>query len=165
MKRTMRKPALKLAVGLALLGLAGCGPVKKSIFPPLVSVQSLHLEANGRWDITLRIQNDSYTGMTFNAVSLDMTLHGHPAGHVDAQPALAIPQLSSDVTHVELQPQADAAKALAAIANKGSSASVTYRLKGSVTAVSEQDKKTPHTFKVSHKDWLSPVPGIPDTFR
>lgn len=165
MKRSMRKPVLTLATGIALLALAACGPVKKDVFPPLVSVQSVHLEANGHWDITLRVQNNSQVGMTFDALSLDMRLQDHPAGHIDTRPALWVPQMATDVTHVELQPQPDAARALAAIANKGSSASVTYRLEGSVTAVPEQGNKKPRTFKVSHHDWLSPVPGIADTFR
>ncbi len=163
----MKRLILAMAGGVLLLCLAGCGPTRKSVFPPLLSVQQLHLQSDGSWDVTLHIQNNSYTGMTFTQLHLHMMLQGHDAGTLDKTLSLAIPQLAADVTHVHLDPRTDAARALAAIANKGSSASVTYRFKGSVSAIPDQEKdKPPRTFQLdSKKDWLSPVPGIANTFR
>lgn len=159
MKRTLRWFAV-----LALVALAGCGPTRKSVFPPATRVQELHIAADGSWQITLRLTNNSYTGMRFQSVQLDMDVDGRPAGTLQASPNLDIPQFAADVVQLTLHPDPAAAKALAAIANKGSSVSIGYRLKGSIGALPD-DEKQPRSFPISHHDWLSPVPGIDNTFR
>lgn len=158
------KRILYASVILAAVLLAGCGRPRPSVFPPDVQIQELHLADHGQWQITLRLQNNSYTGMRFQTLSLAMRVDGHVAGTLTASPALEVPQFAADVVQVQLTPAPKAAAALAAIANKGSSASVDYRLTGTVHARADDEDK-PREFKVHHHDWLSPVPGIADTFR
>ncbi|GAB3026489.1 hypothetical protein GCM10027285_05690 [Oleiagrimonas citrea] len=144
----------------SLVALSACGPTRKSVFPPLVSIQQLHVTADGQWQMQLRIQNNSYDGVKFSAVHLDMKLHGVAAGRIDQPIDLDIPALSVDVAEVRIMPSAAAAKLLAASGN-----SVRYQLSGSATGQPEQSKKA-RTFKVQSQDtWLSPVPGIADTWR
>jgi predicted small lipoprotein YifL len=159
MKRTLRWLAV-----FALIAVAGCGPTRKSVFPPATRIQELHIAADGSWQITLRLTNNSYTGMRFQSVQLAMDVDGHPAGTLQASPDLDIPQFAADVVQLTVHPDGIAAQALTAIANKGSSASIGYRLKGMVTALPDDEKK-PRTFQITHRDWLSPVPGIDNTFR
>jgi hypothetical protein len=56
------------------------------------------------------------------------------------------------------------AKALRDSASKGSAGALAYTLSGSVRAKPEQEKE-PRDFDFSGKDWLSPAPGIADTWR
>ena len=40
------------------LGLIACGPPRKSVFPPAVSIQQLQVQPSGAWHLTVRIQNN-----------------------------------------------------------------------------------------------------------
>lgn len=150
---------------LVLLGLAACGPTKKPVFPPLVSIQELHIQPDGHWAITLRLQNNSYVAMKFTRLDMALTVKSSPAGQLTQSLDLEIPEFAADVVHIELAPQSAAAHTLASLANKGSSVSAPYTLKGSVTATPEQAGDKPRTLQVHGKNWLSPVPGIDRTFR
>lgn len=151
-------PALLLTV------LAACSPPRKSMYPPTVSVQQLHVKPDGRWHMQMRILNNSYGSMDFRALHLTMTINNQPATSIDADFELEIPALSADITEVTIQPSAEAAHALAAIADKGSSGALAYTLQGIAGAIPEKSDKT-RDFKVESHDWLSAVPGVADTYR
>jgi hypothetical protein len=68
------------------------------------------------------------------------------------------------VVQIDVLPTAAMASALAASAAKGSAGALPYTLSGTVSATPEHEKK-PRDFDFSGKDWLSPVPGIADTWR
>ena len=157
----MKREAVTWLLVTVLVGmLAACGPVHKSVFPPLVSVQQLHVGSDGLWHMQLRIQNNSYQGVKFSHVKLAMTVHGTAAGTLDVPINLDIPALSVDVAEVRLAPSTAAAKALASGGD-----SVPYQLTGTLTGSPEQESKA-RTFKVhSEQHWLSPMPGIPGTWR
>ena len=57
---------------LLCLTLVACGPPKKSVFPPTVTVQQLTVLPAGQWRLTVRIQNNSYSGMDFSALEGSM---------------------------------------------------------------------------------------------
>jgi hypothetical protein len=59
---------LRWVIPVLLLGLAACGPAKKSVFPPTVNNQHLVLLPSGQWQLTVRIQNNSYAGMKFSSI-------------------------------------------------------------------------------------------------
>ena len=160
MKRLLRHVAL---VALAA-GLAACGPPRKSVFPPAVSIQQMSVRPDGLWHLTVRIQNNSYVGMDFTAldgqlqVANGIPVRLHAGFHRD------IPALSGDVIALDLLPTAAMGKALAAVAAKGSAGSLAYRVSGTARARPDQEKQ-PRDFAFDGNDWLSPVPGIPNTYR
>lgn len=155
---------LRWIIPVLLLGLAACGPAKKSVFPPTVSIQQLVVLPDGQWQLTVRIQNNSYAGMEFR--SLDGQLQIAELGPVRLHGTfeLDIPQLAGDVTNLKLWPTAAMSQALQAIADKGSAAALAYRISGSTVAKPEQESKA-RAFDFSGNDWISAVPGIPHTFR
>lgn len=149
---------------LVMVGLAGCGPPRKSMFPPTVSVQQLRVTPDGHWRMHVRILNNSYGSMDFRRLTLTMSVNNQPAAQIDTRFDLAIPPLSADVTQVDVTPSANAATALAAIADKGSAGSVAYSLTGTAIAIPEHDD-SPREYPVESHDWLSAIPGIAHTYR
>jgi hypothetical protein len=159
-----RLPIVRVATLACLALLAACGPTKKSVFPPAVSLQEVKAKADGPWHVTLRVRNNSYGGMSFDR--LQGTLQVGDLGGVllDAKIDQDIPSFAADVATVDILPTPEMAKALAALAAKGSGGALPYSIEGRVTATPEKEDK-PRTFPVHGKSWLSPVPGIADTYR
>lgn len=152
---------LVLILGVAL---AGCGPPRKSIFPPQVSIQQLVAMPDGQWQLTLRIQNNSYDSMDFTALDGQLRMGGQMPILLHATFTRSIPELAGDVITLKVLPTAAMAQALQAIEAKGSAGSLEYHLSGSITATPEQAGK-PRDFAFQGADWLSPVPGIAHTYR
>lgn len=146
------------------LGLVACGPPRKSVFPPAVSIQQLQVQPGGLWHLTVRIQNNSYGEMDFT--SLEGTLQVAQLEPVRLHGTFKrdIPALSGDVIELDLLPTPQMSKALADTAAKGSAGSLAYRVSGTARAKPEQEDQ-PRDFDFSGNDWLSPVPGIAGTFR
>ena len=147
-----------------VLGLVACGPPRKSVFPPAVSIQQLQVQASGVWHLTMRIQNNSYGEMDFT--SLEGTLQVAQLEPVRLHGTFKrdIPALSGDTVELDVLPTPSMTAALAATAAKGSGGSLAYRVTGSTIARPEQEGQ-PRSFDFSGNDWLSPVPGIANTFR
>lgn len=159
MKRLL--PCLLLLLAAAL---AACGPTKKSVFPPTVTIQQLVVQPGGQWRLTVRIQNNSYAGMDFTAIDGQLQIADQVALRVHQTFDRDIPALAGDTISVDVLPTAAMAQVLAASAAKGSAGAVAYRLSGSATAKPEQEK-SPRSFDFNGNDWLSPVPGIAHTWR
>lgn len=150
---------------LLLVVLVGCSSTtRKSMFPPTLSIQQLHVQPNGHWRMQVRILNNSYGSMEFRALHLTMLINNQPATHIDTNFKLDIPALSADVTKVDIVPSAAARTALAAIAGKGSAGSLAYTLKGKASAIPEHTDAA-RDYAVDSHDWLSAVPGVADTYR
>jgi hypothetical protein len=160
----MKRLSRWIVPALLLLGVVACGPPRKSVFPPMVSVQQLQVQADGSWRMQLRIQNNSYGATEYTGLHLAMQVGRQPAGTIDQTIDLKIPALSVDVVTVVLKPAANAATALRAVDGDGGADAVSYNLKGKVDGVPEHEKK-PREFEVGSDDWLSPVPGIAHTYR
>jgi hypothetical protein len=160
MKRLLRG---FLLVALAA-GLIACGPPKKSVYPPTVSIQQLVVLANGQWQLTVRIQNNSYGEMDFKSLDGQLQIAELVPLRLHANFELDVPALAGDVIQLDVLPTAPMSKALQAIAGKGSTGSLAYRVSGSTNAKPEQEKQV-RDFDFSGNDWLSPVPGIPNTYR
>jgi predicted small lipoprotein YifL len=160
MKRRLRSIAF-----LALaLGLTACGPARKSVFPPTVSIQEMSVRPNGVWHLTLRIQNNSYGEMDFKSIDGQLQVANGIPVRLHATFELDIPALSGDVLPLDVLPTPEMSQALAAIAGKGSAGSLAYDIDGRATAKPEQEKQ-PRDFEFHGNDWLSPVPGIANTYR
>jgi hypothetical protein len=152
-----------LLVMLAV-GLIACGPAKKSIYPPTVSIQQLAVLPGGQWRLTVRIQNNSYGEMDFKSLDGQLQIAELVPIRLHANFKLDIPALAGDVIQLDVLPTAPMSQALQAIAGKGSAGSLSYHVSGSASAKPEQEKQL-RDFDFSGNDWLSPVPGIPKTYR
>jgi hypothetical protein len=144
---------------LCLVALAACGGRGeiKRINPPLASVQQLAAQADGRWQVELRLHNQSTVAMHFATIELQLVVEGEGAGSVFVHPELDIPGQYADVVSATLTPSASARTALA---NASGSGSIGYALTGTVTTT-DPDKR----FDIDTTSRLSPVPGRPDTYR
>ena len=159
--RLMRWIIPTLLLSLALIG---CGPAKKSVYPPTVSIQQLVVLPNGQWRLTVRIQNNSYGEMDFSSLDGRLQVAALVPIRLHEDFRLDVPALAGDVIQLDVLPTEPMTTALNAIASKGSAGSLGYRVSGSTSAKPEQEKQ-PRDFDFSSNDWLSPVPGIPNTYR
>jgi hypothetical protein len=155
---------LRWIIPVLLLGLAACGPAKKSVFPPSVSIQQLVVLPSGQWQLTVRIQNNSYAGMKFSSIDGQLQIAELVPVRLHANFDLDIPELAGDVVRIDVLPTSAMSQALAAIAGKGSAGSLAYRVSGSTTAKPEQEDK-PRSFDFNGSDWISAVPGVANTYR
>ncbi|HEY8586473.1 MAG TPA: hypothetical protein VIL60_07035 [Rhodanobacter sp.] len=155
---------LRWIIPFLLLGLAACGPAKKSVFPPTVSIQQLLVLPDGQWQLTVRIQNNSYASMDFQSLDGQLQVAELVPVRLHDTFDLDIPGLAGDVIQLKVLPTTAMTQALQAIAGKGSAGSLAYRISGNTSARPEQESK-PRSFEFNGNDWISAVPGIPDTYR
>ena len=146
------------------LGLVACGPPRKSVFPPTVSIQEMTVQPDGQWQLSVRIQNNSYAGMNFRSIDGELKVAELVPVRLHAKFDLDIPAFAGDVTRISVLPTPQMSQALAAAAAKGSGGSVPYDVVGRASAKPEQEDQ-PRDFEFHGNDWLSPVPGIPNTWR
>ncbi|MEW9572422.1 hypothetical protein ABQJ54_11735 [Rhodanobacter sp. Si-c] len=161
---------LRCLVLLALaVGLAACGPQRKSVFPPSLTVQQMQVLPNGTWRLTVRIQNNSYGGMDFSAINGSLQVAREMPVRLHATFDLDIPSFAGDVTTIDVLPTPAMGSALAAVAAKGSAGSLAYAIGGTIHAqpdlADHPDNKNAQDFPFQHNDFLSPVPGIANTYR
>ena len=158
-----------LALLLLAAGLAACGPQRQSVFPPSLTVQQMQVQPNGMWRLTVRIQNNSYGGMDFSAIDGTLQVASGIPVRVHTTFQRDIPSFAGDVVAVDVLPTPAMSQALVAAAAKGSGGSLAYALRGTIHAqpdlADHPDKKNPQDFPFQHDDFLSPVPGIANTYR
>ncbi len=155
-----RHTASLLFVLLLALLLAACssGP-RKRIFPPTASIQELAVQADGNWQLQLRIQSFSNVPHTVSAVSARLMVAGVDAGTLELVPAVAIGPQSAEVEDVLLTPSVDAAAHLAAALDAGRS--VAYTLQGTLTSTAPDKRRD--EFRFDGQLW--PMPGLPGVLR
>ncbi len=160
MKRLLQAFLLMLVTA----GLIACGPPRKSVFPPNVTIQQLRVLPDGQWHLTVRIQNNSYGEMDFTALDGELQVAALVPLRLQTTFRRDSPALTGDGVERDVLPTRAMTQALQAIAGKGSAGSLGYRVSGRATAKPEQEK-APRDFDFNGTDWLSPAPGIADTFR
>ena len=156
------KSILKLSLAaLAVLLLASCGGKARRVSPPSTAIQQLTVQDNGGWAVDLRVHNFSSVAMRFDAIRLEVSVDEHVAGTLRATPATSIGPTSADVVRVETRPEGMARIAVAdALAGRRS---LSYRLKGVVTATPEEGK--PRDFEADDSSSLNPAPGLEGVLR
>ncbi|WP_343218377.1 hypothetical protein [Luteibacter aegosomatissinici] len=159
-----RFPILRVMALAGVALLAACGPPKKSVFPPAVTLTEVSAKPGGTWHVTLRLRNNSYGGMSFDRIQGTLQVGQLGGVLLDANISQDIPSFAADVTRIDILPTPEMSKALAELAAKGSGGALPYTIEGQVTGTPEKEDK-PRTFPVHGRSWLSPVPGIPDTYR
>jgi hypothetical protein len=165
MKRLLHGLAIVLLVGV----LSACGPQRQSVFPPTVTVQQMRVQPDGTWELTLRFQNNSYTGMDYQSIEGQLQIAQGLPVRLHAKFDLDVPSLAGDVLQVSILPTTAMSQALQAVAAKGSAGSLAYTIRGIVhcqpNLEDHPDNKNPRDFPFKHDDFLSPVPGIANTYR
>jgi len=160
----MRQLLRFVALGVLVTGLVACATPRKSVFPPSVSIQEMATQPDGQWRLTVRIQNNSYGGMEFKSLNGELKVAELVPVRLHASFDLDIPAFAADVTQISVLPTPDMTAALKAAATKGSAGSLPYSVNGSASAKPEQESKD-RDFTFHGNNWLSPVPGISNTWR
>jgi LEA14-like dessication related protein len=161
--RLPRIPFTWATLACAALLLAACaGPGgKRRISEPAAGIQQLSVLADGRWEVTVRLDNFSNVPMQFATLDLRIALDGADAATVRAQPGIGIGPESADVVNVTVSPTAQARARIATALADGRG--VDYRLEGEVRAGPEQ--ADPRSYPIKRNSALSPVPGLPGVLR
>jgi hypothetical protein len=154
----VRFPLLILAT--ALLAGCGTGPVKR-VSPPAASIQQLTVQADGSWDIQLRLQNFSSMAMRFDSASLLLSSGTTEAGQIQASPGVSISPESADVVNVRFTPSTQARQLAAAVLADGQS--LPYQLKGEVSAAPDDGRS--RSYPIDARSTLHPAPGLPGVLR
>ena len=154
---------LKLSLAAcATLLLVSCGSTPRRVSPPAAAIQQLTVQANGDWLVDLRLHNYSSISMRFDSVQLEVSVDEHPAGTLQATPAISIGPTSADVVQVALKPEPMARMAVAdALASRRA---LSYRLLGKVSATPDQASK-PRPFELDQRSSLNPAPGLDGVLR
>ncbi|PJK07569.1 hypothetical protein CO610_07885 [Lysobacteraceae bacterium NML95-0200] len=155
-------PRISLVSSLLLALLAGCASTgSKRVSEPATSIQQLAIDAQGQWQVELRLQNYSSVAMRFDEVALALSIEGKEAGQLQATPALTVAPESAEILSITLTPslpaKLQAADALATGRGFG------YHLKGTVKASVENGK--PRSYSLQRNSALSPAPGLPGVLR
>ena len=150
-----------LLLAIALAAACSRGPVRR-ISEPAASIQQLTVQADGSWSLSLRLQNDSSIPMRFDAVDVEVTVGGQPAGTLRHRPALEVGPESADVVDVDMQPEAGARMLLADALAAGRGGD--YALDGTIEA-GPADRGSSRSYEVERKSALSPAPGLPGVLR
>lgn len=161
MKRTRPITWLALALCAALLASCATGPVRR-VSEPAARIQQVTVQADGSWDVELRLQNFSSIPMRFDAVELQLTIGGQDAGTLSASPDLLIGPESADVADIGLAPSSAARLAVAdALASRRA---IDYTLQGAITATPDEGRQ--RRFEPDpRRSALSPAPGLPGVLR
>ena len=142
---------------LALLAACSSGP-KKRINPPRASIQQLAVQADGSWQLSVRLQNFSSVSTAFSSVDAKLVIGGQDAGRVILQPGISVGPESADVVVARLTPTLGAKLVVAsAIA---SSQSTAYSLTG--TIVTSEPKGN---YSFNYDSTLNPAPGLNGVMR
>lgn len=145
---------------IAFLGLVGAcahGP-RKVINPPKASIQELAVQPDGRWTLSVRLQNFSNVTTAFASLDAKLYVAGEDAGQVQVLPGISVGPESADVVSATLSPTVGAKVAVAsALASRRS---VTYTFTGRIRA---SEPKGSWTF--THDSTLDPAPGLPGVMR
>lgn len=142
---------------LALLAACSSGP-KKRINPPRASIQQLAVQADGSWQLSVRLQNFSSVSTAFSSVDAKLVIGGQDAGRVVLQPGISIGPESADVVVARLTPSLGAKLVVAsAIA---SSQSTAYSLSGTIVT-----SKPKGNYPFNYDSTLNPAPGLNGVMR
>ncbi|MEO6065452.1 MAG: hypothetical protein ABIP49_06730 [Lysobacterales bacterium] len=160
MQRPTMSGALQVTLALMLTALlVACGDgIRELINPPGASVQQLRADAQGPWQVTLRLQNFSNVRTEFASVDLALFVGGVRAGTLKRSAALAVEADSVELVQFELAPTAAAREALAAPSVR--EAGIAYRLEGRLVTSEPRG-----SYPLSHDSRLTPVPGRAGEYR
>lgn len=153
----LRPSTFFAALLLVLLSACARGP-HRQINPPRASIQQLAVQADGQWQLTVRLQNFSNVPTSFQSVDARLVVAGQDAGGFALAPAMSIGPESADVATVTLRPTLSAKLVVASALSAGQS--VRYVLSGKIAT---REPKGNHDF--SFESTLNPAPGLTGVMR
>ena len=151
---------LKTVLAISFLALiAACSSApKKRVNPPRASIQQLAVQADGSWQLSVRLQNFSSVSTAFSNVSAKLVIGGQDAGTITLQPGISIGPKSADVVMARLVPTLGAKLVVASAIASGQSSA--YSLSGTIVTT---DPKGSYTF--NYDSTLNPAPGLNGVMR
>ncbi|MFA6986709.1 MAG: hypothetical protein WC213_10935 [Arenimonas sp.] len=155
------RPAPRILLALAFSALiAGCGGsgVRKQINPPRASIQQLTAQADGQWQLIVRLQNFSNVPTSFESVNAKLVVAGLEAGPITLSPAITIGPESADVVTTTIKPAVTGKLVIASALASGQS--VRYSVSGTIVT---GDPKGNYSF--TFDSTLNPAPGLPGVMR
>jgi hypothetical protein len=149
--------AVLTVVFASLAGCFGNGNLHP-INPPNASIQLLEVQPDGRWKLTIRMENFSDLTQHYSTLKATLRISGIDTGELSLNPDMDVPGLNADTIDTIITPSDDLRKAFALdVKSPGGAA---YELKGTIGIPAAKKD-----FKFEHKSRLSPVPGIPNQYR
>ena len=155
------RQAFRIVLACAFSALiAGCsgGAVRKQINPPRASIQQLAVQADGQWQLTVRLQNFSNVATAFQSVSAKLVVADQEAGSVTLSPAMTIGPESADVVNTMLKPALGAKLAVASALSSGRA--VRYAVSGTIVTSEPQGN-----YQFNFDSTLNPAPGLNGVMR
>lgn len=152
-----------IVTALIASSLAACssgGPVKR-LSPPQASLNQLSVQADGQWQLDLRLQNFSTMSMRFEQVQLELHSGEQLIATLQAQPALVVGAESADIHRLTIQPTAQGR--LLAAATLADARPLPYQLEGSVQAAPLDGRM--RQYPIKFRSTLHPAPGLPGVLR
>ncbi len=145
----LRHACLVMLLG-GLLAACGSGGPPRKVHPSTASIQQLAVQADGSWKLMLRIQNYSTFSMHFSRIDAGLSIDGKELGRLEAAPDIDIVGNNGDVVEATFRPNAKTTFGT----------DVAYALKGTI-----ETSEPKESFKFETASRLTPVPGIPNTYR
>lgn len=158
--RIMR-PAPRVLFVLALSALvAACGGdgVRKQINPPRASIQQLTVQADGQWQLQVRLQNFSNVPTSFETINAKLVFANEEAGSITLTPAITVGPDSADVINTTIKPALGAKLVVASALSSGQS--VRYAVSGKIVT-----SKPKGNYDFTYDSTLNPAPGLPGVMR
>ena len=132
------------------LAACGSGGPPRKVHPSTASIQQLAVQPDGSWKLALRIQNYSTFPMRYSRIDAGLSIDGKEVGRLEATPDIDILGNNGDVIEATFRPNAKAAFGT----------DIAYALKGTIET---SEPKESFTFETASR--LTPVPGVPNTYR
>jgi len=152
-------PRILFVIALAA-SIAGCSSdgVRKQINPPRASIQQLTVQPDGRWALSVRLQNFSNVPTSFESINATLLVGNQEAGSLILNPAITVGPLSADVVSTTITPSLGAKLVVASAL--ASSQSTRYSVTGKIVT-GEPKGNYDFTFDST----LNPAPGLPGVMR
>ena len=144
----LRIPLAALALTCALTA-CGSGSTRR-VHPSTASIQQLIVQPDGSWKLDVRIQNFSTLPMRYSALTATVTVAGTDVGELSIAPNVDIVANGGEVVEATLKTSA----------KLPASGDFAYVLKGRI-----ETSEPKESFPFERSSRLSPVPGVPNTYR
>jgi hypothetical protein len=147
-----------LILGCLLAACGDTGGLPRRINPPGATIQQWQTLDDGRWQLTVRVQNYSTVPVRFDRIEAQLSIDGVAAGPMSLILNTDIPGQYAEIFNATVTPSPAARDRLARIAADGRGFG--YRLDGTLTTLEPDDR-----YPLNFASTLTPVPGVSGQYR